>query len=685
MNDKNKRLWENSLDLLDEEIIGESAQTLYKKSLTDFDENDFVIVETEKKNKFPIFALVASIIAIIGVAVITGVIIANTGIFTAPLESEDESNVTSEYEIPEGTIGKFGYSFASDGSNGIILTSYSGNPTELVIPETIDGHKVVGIQEEVFRYCQALKTLTIPKSVNTIRNVCFDYCESLEEIKVDSDNEFFCSVDGVLFDKGKDTLIRYPLAKADKEYIIPDGVSVMENKAFAYCKYLTAVTVSADVTRVSQSAFVSCEALESVNISEGVAGIADYAFKSCAALKYVNVPESVIHIRETSFVLCDSLVAINVAEDNDTYCSADGVLFSESMTELIKYPACKADEYYSIPEDVTDIASDAFYNCKKLNRVTIPDGVSVIEDYTFYGSHLTYVDIPYGVAVIGENAFSNCPELSQVTIPVSVTEIGEYAFNSTALKYVTIPKTVNSIGREAFGSCNDLLDIDVDALNIHYCSVDGVLFSKDMTQLKQYPMGKTDTEYTIPDGVEYIGSRAFYSADQLENVTFPDGIISIGAEAFAECSRLTCFMPDSVYVIGDYAFENCTSITSVNIPHGIQRIGDGAFKNCTSITSVNLPDEYLYIGNEAFSGCDSLKSVYIPGFDTSIGENAFDSHVFITGGPIIKNVILIASRVIPIIILTPLIISEIRKKRKEKREIAEYYRRKREEREKSGK
>ncbi|MBQ2799604.1 MAG: leucine-rich repeat domain-containing protein [Ruminiclostridium sp.] len=640
MNDKNKRLWENSLDLLDEEIIGESAQTLYKKSLTDFNESDLVIVETEKKSKFPIFALVASIIAIIGVAVITGVIIANTGIFTAPLESEDESNITSEYEIPAGTIGKFGYSFASDGSNGIILTSYSGNPTELVIPETIDGRKVVGIQEEVFRYCQALKTLTIPKSINTIRNICFDYCESLEVIKVDSDNEFFCSVDGVLFDKGKDILIRYPLAKTDKEYIIPDGVSIMENKAFAYCKYLTAVTVSADVGCVSHYAFLSCEALKSVTLSEGVTGIGDYSFESCKALEYISIPESVKDIRETALRNCDALIAINVADDNTDYCSVDGVLFSESMIELIKYPACKADEYYSIPEGVTDIASYAFYNCKKLNRVNIPFDIFHIKDYTFYGSHLEYVDIP-----------------------VSVTEIGDYAFNSTALKYVIIPKTVNSIGREAFGSCNDLTDIDVDALNIHYCSVDGVLFSEDMFYLIQYPAGRTDAEYTIPDGITDIYSYAFYSADHLENVTFPDGILYIGTEAFAECRHLD----------------------SVNLPDTVNYIGDYAFKNCTSITSVNLSDSSLHIRNGAFSGCRSLKSVYIPGSGTSIGENAFDSHVFITGAPLIKNVQLIASRVIPIIVLIFLTIIKIRKNRKEKREIAEYYRRRREEREKSGK
>ncbi len=667
MNDKKKNLWDNSLNNISEDHIAEMAQTLYKKSLSDFDENDFVIVEKDKKSKFPIFALVASIIAIIGVAVIMGVIITNSGIFTAPLDSGNESGMVSEFEKdkipPAGTIGKFDYSFASDGSNGIILTSYSGNPTELVIPEEIDGHKVVGIQEDVFSLCIALKTLTIPKSIKTIRNVCFDYCESLERINVDSDNEYYCSVDGVLFDKGKDILVRYPLAKADKEYVIPDGVSIMEDKAFAYCKYLTSVTVSADVGCVSHYAFLSCEALKSVTLSEGVTGIGDYSFKSCKALEYISIPESVKNIRETAFEHCDALIAINVADDNTDYCSVDGVLFSESMTELIKYPACKADEYYSIPEKVTNIARTAFYNCKKLTLVSIPDGVTEIEDYTFYGSHLEYVDIPDGVTVIGE-----------------------YAFHSTSLKYVTISKSVFGIGTGAFESCNNLIDIDVDANNLRYCSVDGVLFNIDMTHLIQYPVSRTDTEYTIPDGVTYIDSRAFHSADHLENVIFPDGIIVIGAEAFAECERLACLnLPDTVNSIEDYAFENCISITSVNLPNGFIHIGDGAFKNCTSITSVNTPDSSIYIGNGAFSGCRSLKSVYISSLGTSIGENAFDSHVFITGAPLIRNVILIVLRVIPVIIVIPLIISEIRKKRKEKREIAEYYRRKREAREKSEK
>ena len=98
MNDKGKRFWDNSINNIDEEYIEEMSETLYKKSLTDFNENDLVIVETEKKSKFPIFALVASIVAIIGVAVITGVIISNSGILTMSSNSEGDSSIVSEIE-----------------------------------------------------------------------------------------------------------------------------------------------------------------------------------------------------------------------------------------------------------------------------------------------------------------------------------------------------------------------------------------------------------------------------------------------------------------------------------------------------------------------------------------------------------------------------------------------------------
>ena len=136
MNDKKKNLWDNSLNNISEEHIEEMAQTLYKKSLTDFNENDLVIVETEKKSKLPIFALVASIVAIIGVAVITGVIISNSGILTMSSNSEGDSSIVSD----DDTLTYNDFSYTED--NGTLtITRYNGSDSEVVIPEEINEKK----------------------------------------------------------------------------------------------------------------------------------------------------------------------------------------------------------------------------------------------------------------------------------------------------------------------------------------------------------------------------------------------------------------------------------------------------------------------------------------------------------------------------------------------------------------
>ncbi len=657
MNDKNKRLWDNSIGNVDEEILEETTKTLYKKTFTDMDSDDFILVENEKKNKFSIFSIAASIIAIIGVVTITGVIIANTGIFTAPLNSENESSIVSEIEsdeIPAGTIGEFGYSFTSAGRNEIIITSYSGNPIELVIPEEIDGHKVVALQGGVFDYCTALTTLTIPACIEELKNINFDYCKSLAQINVDSDNKNFCSVNGVLFDKDINAIIRYPLAKTDKEYIIPDSIAIIKEGAFGNCKYLTSVTIPANVGNISRSAFISCHALTSVTISEGIYGIDDNAFKNCTTLEYVNIPASIIRISPTAFELCDALTAINVDDDNEDYCSVDGVLFNETMTTLMKYPSHKKGSTYNIPDGIINIEYTAFYKCSFLTSVIFSNSVREIGNQAFQGcATLESVTMPYGVILIGDEAFSDCSMLTSVTLPESIKKIGEFAFgNCDSLETINIPESVTEMDYQTFNTCDVLKDINVDANNQDYCSVDGVLFYKNMYGLICYPEGKTETEYTIPDGVRYIVTDAFSHAHYLQSIT----------------------IPDSVTLINDNAFFACKALTSVNLPNSGLSVLDSAFADCISLESVNIPHRVSYIGEKAFSNCPSLKSVYIPDFGTSIGENAFDSHVFITGAPLIKNILLII--VITLIIITA--IYEIRKKRKEKLEIAEYYRRKRE-------
>ena len=191
--------------------------------------------------------------------------------------------------------------------------------------------------------------------------------------------------------------------------------------------------------------------------------------------------------------------------------------------------------------------------------------VTSIGDEAFSYSILTSVTIGNGVTSIGDEAFAWCERLTSVTIPDSVTSIGSHAFRSCyGLTSITIPDSVTSIGDQAFYICSGLTSITVDASNPSYKSIDGNLYTKDGKTLIQYARGKSETSFTIPDGVTSIGNGAFYYCGRLTNITIPDSVTSIGVSAFFFCSHLTSItIPDSVTSIGTYAFYWCYGLTSI--------------------------------------------------------------------------------------------------------------------------
>lgn len=235
-----------------------------------------------------------------------------------------------------------------------------------------------------------------------------------------------------------------------------------------------------------------------------VTSIGNWAFSECHSLTSITIPNSVTSIGDGAFRNCTSLSAITVDALNPAYISVGGVLFNQSQTVLIEYPAGKAGSQYTIPNSVSSIGNSAFGGCTSPTSITIPNSVTSIGVAAFGGcTSMTSVTIPDSVTYIGGAAFASCTSLISITIPNSVTSIGDYAFQSCySLTSVTLPDSVRSIEDWVFAGCTSLTNI------------------------------------AIPISVTSIGDYAFNGCTSLARVTIGNGVTSIGNSVFSGCTQL---------------------------------------------------------------------------------------------------------------------------------------------------
>lgn len=248
---------------------------------------------------------------------------------------------------------------------------------------------------------------------------------------------------------------------------------------------------------------------------------------------------------------------------------------------------------YTLDEEVftAEISGPLNKNEFVLEKVIVPNTVNKNE-------------ITYTVTSIGESAFSSLEVITSISIGDSIITIGTNAFDGCeGLADINIPDSVENIGKNAFAWCSVLTGFTVGIENSNYSSdSNGILFNKDRTILMQYPMGKTNTEYTIPLGVANIEDYAFAWCASLKNIIVPSSVINIGDLAFLNCLGLTdVTLSSGLKNIGESAFENCKGITKIIIPAGALSIGKNAFKECTSLGNITMSESVVSIGRNAFA------------------------------------------------------------------------------------
>lgn len=515
------------------------------------------------------------------------------------------------------TSGDFTYAVNDDGIS-VTIKRYNGNAANVIIPSTIDGYTVTEIYGEpwgfdnafynctsivsitlpetlttigahAFRGCTSLESIHIPASVTSVDN--FYDCTSLKTITVDENNTVFSSVDGILYDFDKTTLIKIPDGYSEAVQL-PSTLKKIEYLSIDNCINVTSLTVDAAnesfcsvgnmiLTADEKTILYAAKGIELANIPDSVTKINNEAFANSSKLKNVNFTDNnkLVEIGNSAFGHCVSLESINLEA-----CVNLKILGPYAFTY------CSALKEISIPNTVTEICNHTFYRCAALETVVLPKNLISIRTC----------------------AFQECWNLTNIEFPDTLQVIESTAFWGGKMKEIFIPKNVSSIGENPFHYC-EAESITVDEENEIFTSVDGILYDKNVTTLLRAPCG-IKGDIILPDGVKTIAEEAFFECDALDSLEISASVERIESHAFwsaTNIQRITFAKNSKLQYIGDSAFTECRGVNNLILPEGLTTIEKDAFSTMIYIDSITIPKSVTSIGTKAFWNNSLLEAIYL--------------------------------------------------------------------------
>lgn len=551
----------------------------------------------------------------------------------------------------------FEYSLNED--NEATITKYNGNVSALSIPAELDGYKVVGMGDGVFKGKTALRTVVIPDSVETIGDSAFENCSNLLNVQLPN------SVTSIGYwafrdcDRLKQIEIPKSLETTEhnglppqsgvfyncnnlKTIIFEDGITKIPQCLFANCTGIEEMQIPNTVTSIGMYAFFACENLRNIEIADTVTNIDEYAFGNCNKLSEVKLSKRVVSIGYRAFQNCDELKEIKIpkslnttghyglSEQGGIFHDCDNlktVIFEEGITKIPQclFANCNGIEEITIPNTIKMIESYAFYNCVNLKNIIIPTGVESISEYAFgNNSALLEVDIPDTITKIGQGTFSGCTSLTTAKLPNKIVNIPEGMFQDcTSLTAINLPETITAIKQNAFQNTGlTELTLPENVITIESAAFDNcanlaaINFNNNLKTIGNYAFRNNDalTEIIIPDNVSTIGDYAFQDSDILTTAIISDSVTTIGQYIFAHCDVLKDVkLGTGLTKIPLYAFNLCPKLQKIVLPYRITTVDANAFTNCTKLTEVTVPRGTTTISTSAFSYPDRLTIYGISG------------------------------------------------------------------------
>ena len=433
----------------------------------------------------------------------------------------------------------------------------------------------------VFDSCKALTDVYFRSDPNipsfTTGNSIFENCTALKEIRVEEGHLALRSIDGALYfmwDSGEMALNSYPAGRENTELRIADKTVLVEQSSVWGNPHLRNVIIPDTVTKIGNNAFMGCDNMETVKFEGSAPEIQANAFWGANVTIYYPAGDESWDAREqwTADYLVGwqgSLVWESYVPEVRTGTCGDNAVWQFKNGKLTISGTGAIYDYEPGVENTTTAPWSAF--AEEITEVVIDDGITKIGQMDFRGlSELKNVTIPDSVTFIGNWAFWDCKSLEAVDLPDYLTGIGQEAFEwCSSLKTIEIPATVTFLDGGAFDFCTGLTDvyfrsdpnlpsfmtahslfracrsleqIRVEEGHIAMKSIDGVLYLYDEASgaltLTNYPLGRKDAQFRVPDGTTTVGQFSMMGAPSLETVVFPDSLTKIAYSALSGCYDL---------------------------------------------------------------------------------------------------------------------------------------------------
>ena len=427
---------------------------------------------------------------------------------------------------------------------GKFLVNYVGNAEIIVVPE--------GITElgwDAISGNKTVKKLVLPSSIEVIGIRALKGCEQLEEVVFAENSPSFKGFDSCAFAEcSKLEKINFPksiemiggevFSGCDK--LFDDrGFLVIGSILFEYKGIDTHVIVPAGVEVIADSAFAKTSGIEKVIIPDGVKTIGSEAFRRCKTLKSVEISDSVTEIGRDAFGFCENLEEITLKGVKRIHDNA--------------FSRCTKLQKVIFSAELEEIGDGAFCGCSALTEICLPSGLKKLGNKVygnkdsfshfegaFKGTGLSFVEIPDSVEQIGCAAFCDCGNLKSIRVPGSVRIIADSAFaRCPQLEKTVLEEGIQTINREAFYLCEKITDI------------------------------------VIPESVQFIGGHAFFRCDKLENVSIPAHLTGDSKEEYLAYLGIAdengCIIQDGVLV--HYVGPS----DEVRITDGVTVLSEGVF------------------------------------------------------------------------------------------------------------